>query len=75
MAMRMRLIPIEHGREMKAALPSANYAELKGAGHMSMMEKPKATAEALIYFCKRLTICFAAFPLIGLSLHFRITQQ
>ena len=44
------LIPVERGREMKAALPSAHYAELKGAGHMSMMEKPKATVNALDQF-------------------------
>ncbi len=41
------LIPVERGREMKAALPSAHYAELKGAGHMPMMENPKAVAEAV----------------------------
>jgi pimeloyl-ACP methyl ester carboxylesterase len=35
---------------MKAALPSAHYAELKGAGHMPMMENPKATANALDQF-------------------------
>ncbi len=41
------LIPVERGREMDAELPSAHYAELKGAGHMSMMEKPKEVSEAL----------------------------
>lgn len=41
------LIPVERGREMKAALPSAHYAELKGTGHMSMMEKPNEVADAL----------------------------
>ena len=46
------LIPIERGREMKAALPSAHYAELKGAGHMPMMENPKEVAEALRFFVK-----------------------
>jgi 3-oxoadipate enol-lactonase len=46
------LIPVERGREMKAALPSAHYAELKGAGHMSMMENPKAVAEALRFLLK-----------------------
>jgi len=28
------LIPIKRGREMKAAVPSAHYAELKGADYM-----------------------------------------
>ena len=46
------LIPVERGREMKAALPSAHYTELKGAGHMPMMEKPKEAAEALSLFLK-----------------------
>jgi len=44
------LIPVERGREMKAALPSAHYAELSGAGHMPMMENPKATINALDQF-------------------------
>jgi len=44
------LIPVERGREMKAALPSAHYAELKGAGHMAMMESPQATVNALDRF-------------------------
>ena len=44
------LIPVERGREMKAALPSAHYTELKGAGHMPMMENPKATVNALDQF-------------------------
>ena len=46
------LIPVERGREMKAALPSAHYAELKGAGHLPMMESPKEVAEALQFFVK-----------------------
>ena len=44
------LIPVERGREMKAALPAAYYAELQGACHMSMMENPKATVNALDQF-------------------------
>ncbi len=43
------LIPVERGREMKAALPSAHYSELPGVGHMSMMEKPASVSEALKY--------------------------
>jgi 3-oxoadipate enol-lactonase len=46
------LIPVERGREMKAALPSAHYVEVKGTGHMSMMENPKAVAEALRFLLK-----------------------
>ena len=41
------LIPIKRGREMKAALPSAQYFELAGLGHMAMLEKPEAVAGAL----------------------------
>ena len=47
------LIPVERGREMKAALPSAHYLELKGAGHMPMMENPKEVGQALILLSKR----------------------
>jgi len=46
------LIPIERGREMKAALPSVHYAEMKGAGNMPMMKNPKEVAEALIFLLK-----------------------
>ncbi len=44
------LIPAERGREMKAALPSAHYVELPGAGHLPMMEAPQAVADALRFF-------------------------
>ncbi len=44
------LIPVEKGREMKAALGSAHYVELAGAGHMPMMENPAAVAGALQFF-------------------------
>ncbi len=44
------LIPVKRGREMKAALPSAQYFELAGLGHMAMMEKPEAVADALRSF-------------------------
>jgi pimeloyl-ACP methyl ester carboxylesterase len=37
---------------MKAALPSAHYAELKAAGHMPMMENPNDVAEALRFLLK-----------------------
>jgi len=40
------LIPVKRGREMKAALPLAKYFELAGLGHMAMMEKPEAVANA-----------------------------
>ncbi len=46
------LIPVERGREMKAALPSAHYAELPGVGHMAMMENPAAVAAALKFLAK-----------------------
>jgi 3-oxoadipate enol-lactonase len=41
------LIPIERAKEIKAALPSAQFVEVSGAGHMPMMEFPDETAEGL----------------------------
>ena len=41
------LIPIERAKEMKALLPSAQFLELQGAGHMPMMEFAKETAKGL----------------------------
>ncbi|MCQ3939342.1 MAG: hypothetical protein DPW18_20200 [Chloroflexi bacterium] len=41
------LIPIDRAREVKAAVPHAHLLELKGAGHMPMMEAPQQIAEAL----------------------------
>lgn len=42
-----KLIPIERAREMKAAVKKGFLFEIEGAGHMPMMEAPKATCEAL----------------------------
>jgi len=44
------LIPIDRSRDMKTAAPTAKLVELKGAGHMPMMEFAKETAEALRIF-------------------------
>lgn len=41
------LIPIERAREIKAVIPDAHLVELKGVGHLPMMEAPEKTAEAL----------------------------
>jgi 3-oxoadipate enol-lactonase len=41
------LIPIERAKEIKAALPSAQFVEVFGAGHMPMMEFPNETAKEL----------------------------
>jgi len=41
------LIPIDRSKEIKAAVPSAQFVELKGAGHMPMMEFPLETSDAL----------------------------
>ena len=46
------LIPVNRGREMKAALPSAEYFELAGLGHMAMMENPRTVADAFRSFVK-----------------------
>lgn len=42
-----QLIPIDRAREVKAALPNAYLVEIRGAGHMPMMEDNEKTAEAL----------------------------
>lgn len=41
------LISIDRAREMKTAAPHAYFVELKGVGHLPMMEAVKETAEAL----------------------------
>jgi len=41
------LIPVERGREMKAAIPHAQFVELPGVGHMPMLEDVQRTIEAL----------------------------
>lgn len=41
------LIPIERAREAQALIPHAHFVELKGVGHVPMMEASQATAEAL----------------------------
>ncbi len=44
-----QLIPIDRAREVKAALPQAHFVEIRGAGHMPMMEDKEKTAQALKY--------------------------
>ena len=44
------LIPVERGRDVKTVLPAAHYVELARAGHMPMMEEPRAVADALRFF-------------------------
>jgi len=41
------LIPIDRAREVKTALPQAHLVEIRGAGHMPMMEDKEKTAQAL----------------------------
>ena len=43
------LIPVDRAREVKAALPNAYFVEIRGAGHMPMLEAREQTAEALKY--------------------------
>jgi 3-oxoadipate enol-lactonase len=45
-----QLIPLERATEIKSAHPSARLIELKGAGHMPMMEFPGQTADGLMFF-------------------------
>jgi len=41
------LIPVERAREIKSLIPSAHLVELRGGGHMPMMEMPVETTTAL----------------------------
>lgn len=41
------LIPIDRAREVRDAIPGSLYIELKGVGHVPMLEAAKETAEAL----------------------------
>ena len=41
------LIPVDRAREVKSAVPHAHFIELKGVGHLPMMEAVNETAEAL----------------------------
>ena len=45
-----QLIPLERAKEIKSANPSARLLELKGAGHMPMMEFARQTADGLMLF-------------------------
>jgi pimeloyl-ACP methyl ester carboxylesterase len=46
------LIPFERAKEIKSAVPSAKLIELQGAGHMTMMEFPGETANALRFLIR-----------------------
>ena len=41
------LIPIERARAVKAVVPTANLTEIPDVGHMTMMEAPQKTADAI----------------------------
>jgi pimeloyl-ACP methyl ester carboxylesterase len=41
------LVPVDRGREMSQAVSHAHYVELKGIGHLPMLEAIHDTAEAL----------------------------
>ena len=45
-----QLIPLERAKEIKSINPSARLLELKGAGHMPMMEFARQTADGLMFF-------------------------
>lgn len=42
-----QLIPLDRAREVKAAAPQAYLVEVRGAGHVPMLEAARETAEAL----------------------------
>lgn len=44
------LIPVDRAREVREALPQARYVELKGVGHIPMLEAVDETVEALKHF-------------------------
>ena len=41
------LIPVDRAREVKASFPQSHFVEIRGAGHIPMMEAMEQTAEAL----------------------------
>ena len=41
------LISVDRAREVKASIPGSHYAELRGIGHVPMLEAAEKTAEAL----------------------------
>jgi pimeloyl-ACP methyl ester carboxylesterase len=41
------LIPVDRAREVKASIPGSHYVELRGVGHVPMLEAAEKTAEAL----------------------------
>lgn len=45
-----QLIPIERAKEIVSVKPSARLFELKGAGHMPMMEFPRQVSDGLMHF-------------------------
>jgi pimeloyl-ACP methyl ester carboxylesterase len=47
------LTPVEHSREMAAALPSAELLVIDGAGHLAMMERPTVVNLRLRAFLHR----------------------
>ena len=47
-----QLIPFERAKEIKSANPSTRLLELKGAGHMPMMEFARQTADGLMIFAE-----------------------
>jgi 3-oxoadipate enol-lactonase len=46
------LIPIERAREAKSILPQSHLVELRGVGHIPMLESKEETAEALKHLAK-----------------------
>lgn len=47
------LIPVQHSRDLAAALPGADYVELPGAGHLAPMEQHEAVDAELLHFCRQ----------------------
>jgi len=48
-----RLIPVEVGRELAAAIPGAELVIIEGAGHLAFSEQPALSASAVRQFLER----------------------
>lgn len=52
---RDRITPVDHGAQLAAALPGAEFVVVKGAGHVLPLEDPDLVTEQLLAFLERAT--------------------
>ena len=48
-----RIIPLENGRRLAAAIPGARFEELAGAGHLYPTDEPRADREVLRFLASQ----------------------